>query len=170
MALLMTGFAGITGSALSTLSAETRGFRLFVLGINAPLLVGLLGMLRDPSHAVMATMVVVFVITMFHLHGRVHGTLVEHLRTVDRLSISEKAQAALIAELRTALGAVKQLTGLLPICASCKKVRDDFGYWNSVEHYVTAHTDAQFSHGVCPDCFPKLYPGIPMTELETEHV
>ena len=170
MALLMAGFAGITGSALSTLTADTRGFHLLVLGINGPLLIGLLTTSADPSHLVMAAMVVVFVITMRQLHKRVHRGLIKHLQLVDRLSTSEKAQAKLIAELRTALSEVKQLTGLLPICANCKKVRDDFGYWNSVEHYISEHTDAKFSHGVCPDCFPKLFPGIPLPEPEEEHV
>lgn len=56
-------------------------------------------------------------------------------------------------ELRESLESVKQLQGLLPICAWCKKVRDDQDYWHEVEHYVSAHTDAKFSHGICPNCF-----------------
>ena len=64
-------------------------------------------------------------------------------------------------DLRTALASVKRLSGLLPICASCKKIRDDKGYWQSVEKYVTERTDANFSHGCCPDCRQKLYPDIP---------
>jgi len=48
---------------------------------------------------------------------------------------------------------VKQLSGLLPICAYCKKIRDDQDYWQQVETYVTEHTDVQFSHGICPDCY-----------------
>lgn len=59
------------------------------------------------------------------------------------------------AELQQALDDVKQLHGLLPICAWCKKVRDDQHYWHDVETYVTAHTDAEFSHGICPDCLNK---------------
>jgi DNA repair exonuclease SbcCD ATPase subunit len=61
-------------------------------------------------------------------------------------------------ELQEALDQVKQLKGLLPICASCKKIRDDKGYWQSVEHYISAHTEAQFSHDICPECMKKLYP------------
>ena len=62
-------------------------------------------------------------------------------------------------------------SGKLPdFLAETKKVRDDSGYWNSVEHYVTAHTDAQFSHGVCPDCFPKLFPDVPFPDPEEQHV
>jgi hypothetical protein len=53
------------------------------------------------------------------------------------------------------LSKVKTLTGLLPICASRKKIRDDSGYWNQVEKYISEHSDAKFSHGLCPDCFKK---------------
>lgn len=61
-------------------------------------------------------------------------------------------------ELSEALGKVKQLSGLLPICASCKKIRDDKGYWNQLEHYISAHSGADFTHGICPDCADALYP------------
>jgi|GEM_PF-422543 len=61
-------------------------------------------------------------------------------------------------ELSSALGKVRQLSGLLPICASCKKIRDDRGYWNQLEEYITEHSEVGFSHGICPDCIPKLYP------------
>lgn len=64
----------------------------------------------------------------------------------------------LIAELRKALSEVKRLSGLLPICASCKKIRDDQGYWNQVETYIQQHSEAQFTHSVCPECARKLYP------------
>ncbi|WLT33460.1 two-component regulator propeller domain-containing protein [Geothrix sp. PMB-07] len=62
-------------------------------------------------------------------------------------------------ELTDALGKVKQLSGLLPICASCKKIRDDRGYWNQLEHYFSEHTEVGFSHGICPECADTLYPG-----------
>ncbi len=62
------------------------------------------------------------------------------------------------AELRAALASVKKLSGMLPICASCKKIRDDKGYWQAVEAYLMEHTDALFSHGCCPECRQKLYP------------
>ena len=60
----------------------------------------------------------------------------------------------LIAELQEALESVKQLTGLLPICASCKKIRTDSGYWVQIEAYISSHSEAEFSHGICPDCIP----------------
>jgi hypothetical protein len=64
----------------------------------------------------------------------------------------------LIEELLVALGNVKTLRGLLPICASCKKVRDDKGYWSQIEKYVREHSEAAFSHSLCPECEKKLYP------------
>lgn len=67
-------------------------------------------------------------------------------------------RALLIDELRKTLAEVKQLRGFLPICASCKKIRDDKGYWNQLETYISAHSEVQFSHGICPDCVKKLYP------------
>jgi len=61
-------------------------------------------------------------------------------------------------ELSSALGRVKQLSGLLPICASCKKIRDDRGYWNQLEQYISDHSEVGFSHGICPDCAETLFP------------
>ena len=62
--------------------------------------------------------------------------------------------------LETALSQIKTLSGLLPICANCKKIRDDKGYWNQIETYIHDHSDAKFSHGICPECFKKLYPDL----------
>ena len=61
-------------------------------------------------------------------------------------------------ELRAALEEVNTLSGFLPICSSCKKIRDDSGYWSQIEHYIQHHSDAVFSHSLCPDCAKKLYP------------
>ena len=64
----------------------------------------------------------------------------------------------LIKELKEALKDVKQLSGLLPICASCKKIRDDKGYWNQIECYIKDHSEVDFIHSICPDCAKILYP------------
>lgn len=71
-----------------------------------------------------------------------------------------KEREKLILDLRRALGELKTLSGLLPICANCKKVRDDKGYWNQIEDYVAQRSEARFSHGICPDCARQLYPEI----------
>lgn len=72
----------------------------------------------------------------------------------------EKERERLIDELKAALSRVKQLNGLLPICASCKKIRDDKGYWNQIESFIREHSKADFSHGICPDCANRLYPDL----------
>jgi hypothetical protein len=63
----------------------------------------------------------------------------------------------LIHELQYALDNIKTLRGLIPICANCKKIRDDEGFWSQVEGYISAHSDAKFTHGICPECAKKYY-------------
>jgi hypothetical protein len=63
-----------------------------------------------------------------------------------------------IRELQSALEQIRTLRGILPICAHCKKIRDDHGFWEQVEAYVSRHTEAEFSHGICPDCMRTIYP------------
>jgi hypothetical protein len=65
---------------------------------------------------------------------------------------------SLIGDLVRALSSLKLLHGLLPICASCKKIRDDQGSWNLLEKYICQHTEAEFTHGLCPECEHRLYP------------
>jgi CheY-like chemotaxis protein len=69
-----------------------------------------------------------------------------------------KEREKLIAQLEEALLQVKRLSGLLPICAACKKIRDNQGHWHQVEEYITTHSEAGFSHGICPQCARELYP------------
>jgi len=71
---------------------------------------------------------------------------------------AEEERERLIRELQDALENIKTLRGLLPICSSCKKIRDDHGYWNQLETYIGAHSGAEFTHGLCPECAQKLYP------------
>jgi PAS domain S-box-containing protein len=73
---------------------------------------------------------------------------------------TEAERDVLIHDLQEALANVKSLSGLLPICASCKKIRDDKGYWSQVESYIQKHSEARFSHGMCPDCLKKWYPDL----------
>ncbi len=73
-------------------------------------------------------------------------------RDISERKRAEEERERLLAELREALARVKTLSGLLPICAWCKNVRDDQGYWKRIETYVSQHTDASFTHGLCPSC------------------
>jgi len=79
---------------------------------------------------------------------------------ISRRKRIEAEREELIGELQAALEKVKQLSGLLPICASCKNIRDDNGYWNQIESYIRDHSEADFSHGLCPDCAKRLYPEV----------
>lgn len=81
--------------------------------------------------------------------------LSEQNKTIQKAHIEKDN---LIVELKEALSKVKTLSGLLPICASCKKIRDDRGYWNQIESYICDHSEAEFSHSICPECARKLYP------------
>ncbi len=79
------------------------------------------------------------------------------VRDVTDRKHTEEERKKLILELQEALNNIKTLKGLLPICANCKKIRDDKGYWSQIEGYIESHSDALFSHGICPECEEKLY-------------
>jgi PAS domain S-box-containing protein len=81
-----------------------------------------------------------------------------HIQDITARRRAEQEREQVIAQLQEALANVKTLSGLVPICASCKKIRDDQGYWQQVEHYVAEHSQAEFTHGICPDCMRRLYP------------
>lgn len=97
-----------------------------------------------------------------------------HQREVAFLGVHQVtlvAVAALIALLallgaKRLLRSVKSLSGLIPICASCKRIRTDQGYWSQVEHYIKQHSEASFTHGLCPDCFRTLYGELASPEPE----
>jgi PAS domain S-box-containing protein len=105
--------------------------------------------------------------TVRQVHGRLRPILLEDgpaglvfLEDItDRRRIEEDRER-LIADLTRALGEVRQLSGLLPICSHCKKIRDDGGYWNQIESYLASRTRAQFTHGLCPDCMRLHFPEV----------
>jgi response regulator RpfG family c-di-GMP phosphodiesterase len=76
-------------------------------------------------------------------------------RAEDALRQKRREQQKLIMELQEALAEIRTLKGFIPICASCKKIRDDEGYWNQLEAYISKHTDAIFTHSICPQCAEK---------------
>ncbi len=95
--------------------------------------------------------------------GRVIGTLSAFV-DITELKRAEEERERLIAELKEALANIKTLKGLIPICASCKKIRTDEGFWQQVDVYIRDHSEVEFSHGLCPDCLKKLYPGFSQDE------
>lgn len=84
--------------------------------------------------------------------------LVARIEVGCRYADLEDRYAAKVRELQEALAQIKTLSGVVPICSHCKKIRDDEGYWNQVEAFVASHTEARFTHGICPECMAKLYP------------
>jgi len=103
-------------------------------------------------------------------NGHIEAAIVVN-RDVTELKRAEAAKEKLIHELQDALAKVKKLSGMLPICASCKKIRDDQGYWTQIEAYIRDHSEADFSHSICPECAKKLYPDFyeemfPQTETD----
>ena len=91
------------------------------------------------------------------LERRVEERTAELLNANEELHRLNLERGVAIDGLREALTKISTLRGLLPICASCKKIRDDKGYWNQIETYIMEHSDADFSHGICPDCAKELY-------------
>jgi PAS domain S-box-containing protein len=97
--------------------------------------------------------------------GKVSG-VVGIARDITERKRAEEERERLIKELQNAVADIKVLSGLVPICSSCKKIRDDKGYWTQLEGYIQARSQAKFSHGVCPDCMKKLYPNFVPKKIE----
>jgi hypothetical protein len=94
---------------------------------------------------------VILVIVGVFLSALIAFISVQYVLKVEKVLVNERNK------LQKALSEIKTLSGLLPICASCKKIRDDKGYWNQIELYIRDHSEAEFSHSICPPCAEKLY-------------
>lgn len=81
------------------------------------------------------------------------------------VQVSRKRLAQKNAELQAAFSEIKRLRGMIPICSSCKNIRDDSGYWHEVAAYISDHSDAEFTHSLCPNCAQKLYPDFIQDEM-----
>lgn len=92
------------------------------------------------------------------VQSRLKTSNIELEKTVGELERANIEKQRLIQELKETINEIKTLQGILPICANCKKIRDDKGYWEQVESYIQDRSEAQFSHSICPECVKKLYP------------
>ena len=135
--LVLIFSAGASAAGTSTLAARPRVHQFFLFCVQAPLFVA---SLISGGIDIMLFLAAWLIFTAFLVRegieaGRAYQQLFH--RTCD---------------VEDALGEIRTLRGIIPICWSCKKIRDDEGYWEQVESYVTRHTHAQFSHGLCPSC------------------
>lgn len=96
--------------------------------------------------------------------GELAAIALQNSKLQDEKNRADHHREESIRELKTALSQVKKLSGLLPICATCKKIRDDHGYWNQIESYIRDHSEVDFSHSLCPECARELYPGTGSTD------
>lgn len=97
-------------------------------------------------------------LSAYQAHGKWHAVGI--IRDISGRKAIEKEKEQLIKNLKAALDEIKTLKGIVPICSNCKKIRDDKGFWNHLEVYIQENSNAEFSHGICPECVQKLYPGI----------
>jgi len=120
--------------------------------------------LTDPQFALLRETPLQVVTFVGFLLGHVAVTLAFITLNAERmeheLSRAEASLTRTVAELQQALAEVKTLSGLLPVCASCRRIREEGDRWTSLEEYVHRHTEAQFTHGICPECAAKLYPDL----------
>ena len=104
--------------------------------------------LHDPNELWMRFVIVSVILTAGYISQRM----------ANKITRAYEREKELSTKLENSIQEIKLLQGIVPICASCKKIRDDKGYWNQVEEYISEHSDVRFSHGMCPECVKKLYP------------
>jgi predicted membrane protein len=143
---------------LSMSNISVGGTRLFLKGLVAHLLGGILAIiLFGFNFQPQSTMLnIIFCLPTLTIYPILIGMV------AYRLSLQLSKQRN---ELQATLDQVKTLSGLLPICASCKNIRDDNGYWKQIEQYIQHHSEAEFSHGICPECAKKLYPDFDLSNI-----
>jgi signal transduction histidine kinase len=110
---------------------------------------------RMYSFSIAAFAILISTLILIRFEKQISQLIYSHEKNIENYTnnlLEEKEKTEL------ALAEIKQLKGMLPICSNCKKIRDDKGYWNHLELYIEEHSDASFSHGICPECIKKLYP------------
>ncbi|MFZ2631520.1 MAG: hypothetical protein WA081_09760 [Desulfosalsimonadaceae bacterium] len=187
LSITLITLSGIVAAAVATTAASIPTFLVFSIPILLPF--GMLLMFSGEfEKTILGILVVLYLGVTTQAARRLNNVIMESLtyryekiqllndlqnekkqvmglnkqleRDIEKRKLTEKEKERLIAELQKALGEVKTLSGLIPICAHCKKVRDDKGYWNQIESYIHERSDADFSHSICPACAKILYPDI----------
>jgi hypothetical protein len=162
-------------SAAAVLRADTRGQTFYRIFGGLHLVGGLLLVVRSESMLLphyglgpaVVQLVFLVALAVFEVGVGLSFIMLNAERLAAELRVSRDDLDAALHDLQATVAQVKVLRGLLPICASCKKVRDDQGYWQQIEAYVADHSEAAFSHGICPECAARLYPEIEAWEQRT---
>lgn len=115
---------------------------------------------EEQANKEMSGVMKVMVDTVLFMYDKLSRTTLQKMREIAERKRVECERNKLIEDLQESVANVKLLSGLLPICASCKKIRDDDGYWNQIEIYIKERSEAEFSHGICPGCAKDLYPDL----------
>jgi two-component system cell cycle sensor histidine kinase/response regulator CckA len=181
---IVFAIAGMVAGAVGVFSPIMTAFLAFSIPALVPIAIRFI-LIGDQLHMAMGAMITLFATLTFitaqqtgistreliELKETFADRLKERTADLERVNsqlkgeIAQRTQAQqererLIVELQDTIGKVRTLSGLLPICSSCKKIRDDQGYWNQIERYISKHSTAEFTHGICPECAQKLYPDL----------
>jgi ABC-type phosphate/phosphonate transport system substrate-binding protein len=149
--------AGIDGwSVPGHYSTVNELFRETGLGPYKPQSPTLISIFKKYQYEILLAVFIFFLLFITTLWTKKTNRLL-NIEIIERKQI-EREREKLIKQLQKSLAEIKTLSGLLPICSHCKKIRDDKGYWNQIEHYIHEHSDAEFSHGICEECAEKYYP------------
>jgi hypothetical protein len=170
---------GMVAGAVGVFSPIFYFFLTYSIPVLVPITIRFFTM-GDEIHRAMGVMTALYAVLISITAKRVNSSTTEHVLLKEKFAgrtaeldyanrtltqeIEEHKQTE--SELQETLKKVRTLTGLLPICSSCKKIRDDKGYWNQLEAFITKHSQAEFSHGICPDCAKKFYPDLDIYEDE----
>ncbi|HTO72521.1 MAG TPA: hypothetical protein VMH88_14275 [Gemmatimonadales bacterium] len=160
VALSIVVLAGLVAGGLVTLMPDRPAFKILLGSLFVPLVLGILAGGIDRERVAAMTLIAVFAGFELVVHQRAYRDLVEHEST-KALAVRQHR------ELEESLTRVKLLSGLLPICAGCKKIRDAADVWHEVEVYVREHSEAEFTHGLCPSCARQFERGLPLKEWQT---
>src|SRR5467141_5443523 len=144
-AMLVMALAGLLAGGINTLVADRWAFPAYAVSLFGPTLVALPLVNAQPATSLEMLLIALFLFFMVVQHRRAHELLVDRHR-------ADQNQRTLVRELQAAVAEVRTLQGILPICASCKRIKNEAGGWEAVESFVRERTDAEFSHGLCPDC------------------
>lgn len=183
-ALIAFVLAGMVAGAVGVFSPILSVFLSFSIPTLTPICIRFI-LAGDEIHMAMAVMTLLFGVLTFITAKRVNIDTIELVllketfsdmlkertealrktnkqleREVERRKYTEKAILEERDKLQQMIAEIKTLRGFLPICSSCNKIRDDAGYWQKIEKYIQEHSEARFSHGICPECAQQLYPEI----------